>query len=316
MRRSTCAGSRVGRGRSCGRSCGTWTSTVRGARSEVPPPTAAQGTVRTKLLAFEELPVPLGDDSTAPSTTLMAVSSSIGVRRAPACRRPTAPASAMVFVRQVRVVQVREDREVDDAQRCGRPGGRLPLDEVLADAGRHHHAAGAQSRPRPCRAATAAGRPARTRASSGTGTARRRRRPAARRPPGPSGTQRSSSMLGSAVSSSTPTRLPAQLDHAAVGAWPADEPPRRDRAAHRDARTSPWGCTARWTRRSACPAGRPGRRGCSGSLTPPEVSRSFIAPSPFIERLSFTESRLRQTSQARGTDSYECPIMVSVGWSP
>ncbi len=45
------------------------------------------------------------------------------------------------------MVHVREDREVDDAQRLIATGGRLPVDEVLPDTGGHHHAPGAQSHP-------------------------------------------------------------------------------------------------------------------------------------------------------------------------
>jgi hypothetical protein len=59
----------------------------------------------------------------------------------------------------------------------------------------------------PVRRATAAGLPARTAASSGRGTRHRRLRPAGRRSPVTRGTQRSSAMLGSAVSSRTPNRV-------------------------------------------------------------------------------------------------------------
>ena len=38
------------------------------------------------------------------------------------------------------MVEVREDREVDPAERAFVAGGRLPPDELLADARRHHHA--------------------------------------------------------------------------------------------------------------------------------------------------------------------------------
>jgi hypothetical protein len=57
------------------------------------------------------------------------------VRRRPCC------------CRQIRVIQVREDREIDDPQRLVRAGGRLPDDEVLTDPRCHRHAPGAQSDP-------------------------------------------------------------------------------------------------------------------------------------------------------------------------
>ena len=38
------------------------------------------------------------------------------------------------------MVQVREDREVDQAERAVVAGGRPPPDELLADARCHHHA--------------------------------------------------------------------------------------------------------------------------------------------------------------------------------
>ena len=45
------------------------------------------------------------------------------------------------------MIQVREDREIDDAQRAVTFSGRLPADEVLPDTRGHHHAAGAQPHP-------------------------------------------------------------------------------------------------------------------------------------------------------------------------
>ena len=45
------------------------------------------------------------------------------------------------------MVEVREDREVDQAERAVVAGGRLPPDELLADARCHHHAPGAHADP-------------------------------------------------------------------------------------------------------------------------------------------------------------------------
>ena len=69
--------------------------------------------------------------------------------------------------RQVGVVEVREDREVDDAQGpvagVGRPGRSPHRSEGSSPCSRRSR------RPRPCSAATARGRPGRTPAPSGTG---------------------------------------------------------------------------------------------------------------------------------------------------
>ena len=81
-----------------------------------------------------------------PSTTLMAVSIVDRVRRTWDPGRPSFCVGHGVL-RQVLVIHVREDREVDDPQRAVATGGRLPPDEVLPDAGGHHHAPGAQPHP-------------------------------------------------------------------------------------------------------------------------------------------------------------------------
>ena len=196
-----------------------------------------------------------------PAVTLMAVSSSI------AYAGPWISAAHLLCVghgvlRQELVIQVREDREVDEAQRAVAPGGRLPPDEVRPDAGGHHHAPGAQPHvDRLAQRRQEIGQPGLPHpvaqvqgvaaATSRTSVSRTR------------GTQRSSSMLGSAVSSSTPKDFqpsshmgsadrPLMNCHAPAGpTW--------------GARTSRWGYRGRWTRRSVCPAGQPARRGCSGS---------------------------------------------------
>ena len=49
----------------------------------------------------------------------------------------------MIF-RQGDVIQVREDGEIDKAQRLIVTGWRFPSDEVLADSGSHDHAARAE----------------------------------------------------------------------------------------------------------------------------------------------------------------------------
>gem|GEM_PF-1625591 len=49
------------------------------------------------------------------------------------------------IVRQIGIIQVREYREINHAQRSIAAGGRLPTDEVLPDVGGHYHAPGAQS---------------------------------------------------------------------------------------------------------------------------------------------------------------------------
>ncbi len=49
------------------------------------------------------------------------------------------------IVRQIRVIQVRKQRKINQSQRSIATGGRLPVDEVLPDALGHHHAPGAQS---------------------------------------------------------------------------------------------------------------------------------------------------------------------------
>src|SRR5690349_546435 len=49
------------------------------------------------------------------------------------------------IVRHVLVIQVRKQRKIKQSQRAIATGGRLPADEVLPDAGSHHHAPGAQS---------------------------------------------------------------------------------------------------------------------------------------------------------------------------
>jgi len=89
--------------------------------------------------------------------------------------------------RQGWVIEVREYREIDDAQGFVATGGRLPADKVLPDV-RGPSPGSRRSVPRrPSRAATARGPPAPTAASSRTGTKCRRHSPAERRSPGPWG---------------------------------------------------------------------------------------------------------------------------------
>ena len=137
-----------------------------------------------------------------PSTTLMAVSSSIayaGIRQA----------GGPLFcgchgvLRQSRMIHVREDREVDDSQRSVPTVGRVPDLEVLADPRGHHHAPGAQADPDRV-SAKARGRPGPTRRMW---WARYRESPPFTSRTSVSstrGTQAPSRDVGSAVSSSTP----------------------------------------------------------------------------------------------------------------
>src|SRR5215212_10393856 len=69
-----------------------------------------------------------------------------GVRWPPETGRPFFCGGHGVL-RQELVVHVREDREVDDAQRAVVTAGWLPPDEVLPDPRRHDHAPGAESYP-------------------------------------------------------------------------------------------------------------------------------------------------------------------------
>ena len=165
-----------------------------------------------------------------PSTTLMAVSIVDRVRRHRHAGGPSFCVGHGVL-RQVLVIQVREDREVDDSQRAVVTGGRLPVDEVLPDTGGHHHAPGAQ--PHPDRLAQRRQRdpPVRTAASSGTGTGRRRHSPAARLSPGP----RDPALFtdaGQRGELQHSQGLPTQLAHGAPGFLSADEPPCRARTGH------------------------------------------------------------------------------------
>ncbi len=84
--------------------------------------------------------------STSPSTTQMAVSSSITSAGAAEFRSPCLCVSQCV-VGQRLVVEVREDREVDEAERPVVADGRLPPDELLADARCRHHAPGTHADP-------------------------------------------------------------------------------------------------------------------------------------------------------------------------
>ena len=80
-----------------------------------------------------------------PSTTLMAVSSSIAYAGPDKSSSPPLCGGHRVQ-RQVRVVEVREDREVDDPQGAVVCRGR-PRHEIVTDPGGHHHAAGAHPNP-------------------------------------------------------------------------------------------------------------------------------------------------------------------------
>jgi hypothetical protein len=68
------------------------------------------------------------------------------VRRTSETGRPSIRVGHSIF-RHHLIVQMREDREVDDSQRAVAAGGRLPPDEVLSDAWGHHHAPTAQPYP-------------------------------------------------------------------------------------------------------------------------------------------------------------------------
>jgi hypothetical protein len=68
------------------------------------------------------------------------------IRRTLELGRPSLSVGHRVF-RQHFVIQVREDREVNEPQRFVPTAGRLPANEVLADARGHHHASGAQPHP-------------------------------------------------------------------------------------------------------------------------------------------------------------------------
>src|SRR5438067_6008002 len=97
-------------------------------------------------LRCEPFPVPLGDDFDGAVGYL---DGGLIVNRVRRHRHTGGPFFCVRhgIVRQVLVIQVRKDREIDDAQRFVATGGRLPTDEVVADAGGHHHAPAAQSHP-------------------------------------------------------------------------------------------------------------------------------------------------------------------------
>ena len=103
--------------------------------------TLAQASATRLLAGFacyraggEQLPVPLGDDADGAVDHLYG-----GVVVDCVCRIRQAGSPSFCLghrvLRQSRVIQVREDREVDDAQRFVAAAGRPPADEVLADPG-------------------------------------------------------------------------------------------------------------------------------------------------------------------------------------
>ena len=149
--------------------------------------------------------------STSPSTTLMAVSSSIAYAGRE-LGRPLLRGGHGVL-RQVRVLEVREDREVDDAQRPVAAAGRLPVDEVLADRGVITMLPALTPDPDRVAQRRQEVREPGLAASSGTGTAASPPFTSRTSVSRTSGTQRSSSRLGSAVSSSTPTDFHPSSDH-------------------------------------------------------------------------------------------------------
>ena len=209
----------------------------------------------------EQFPVPLGDDF---DRAVDHFEGGLVVDRVAGPDKPAAHSLAVGdrVPRQVRVVEVREDREVDDSQGavvwCCRPFTKSsPIRGVIT------------MLPALTPTQTISGSVARSSASphcciqwsryiasppstSRTSVSRT------------SGTQRSGSRLGRAVSSSTPmdfqpsptVGVPASRPLMHCHAW---------RGRRGDARTTPWGCRGRRTRRSACPAARPRPCGCSGS---------------------------------------------------
>ena len=193
------------------------------------------------MRGYELFPVPLGDDLDGAVDHLDGRLVVDRVRRARDAGRPLLRLGHGV-ARQT-ACQVREDREVDDAQRA-------VVRRWTATRRSRHRSAGSSpcSRrsppPRRSRAATAAGPPARTAASSGTGTSRRRRRPAGRRPPGP-GDPALLVDAGQRGELQDAQRLPAQVDHGVPGSRPADEPPRLTRARTSGGPTAPSGCRGR-----------------------------------------------------------------------
>src|SRR3954453_9257106 len=98
------------------------------------------------VLLRKQLPVPLGYDVDGAVDDLDGGLIVDRIRRTLDAGGPSLCVGHGVLGQEL-VIQVGEDREVDDAQRAVVPGGRLPADEVLPDAGGHHHAPGAQPRP-------------------------------------------------------------------------------------------------------------------------------------------------------------------------